>query len=90
MHVYPLFAAMGFAVGMCGLQLIRNICYNPEARVKKDNRLAGVMENEAEGKKYAEHTLRKFVGNRAPEIMPSINFFADPTFFVPFRNKQCQ
>jgi hypothetical protein len=30
--VYPLFAAMGVAVGICGFQLFRNITGNPEVR----------------------------------------------------------
>lgn len=48
-------------------------------RVNKENRAAGVLDNFAEGEKYAEHSLRKFVRNKDPEIMPSINsFFADP------------
>ncbi|XP_008806317.1 uncharacterized protein LOC103719037 [Phoenix dactylifera] len=78
-EVYPLFAAVGVAVGICGFQLVRNICINPEVRVSKEGRAAGVLENHAEGEKYAEHGLRRFVRNKAPEIMPSINrFFADP------------
>lgn len=49
-------------------------------RVNKQARAAGVLENFAEGEKYAEHFLRKFARNRTPEIMPSINnFFADPS-----------
>lgn len=31
-QVYPLFAAVGAAVGICGFQLVRNICINPEVR----------------------------------------------------------
>ncbi|KAI3703712.1 hypothetical protein L1987_73906 [Smallanthus sonchifolius] len=31
--VYPLFAALGVAVGICGMQLVRNISGNPEVRV---------------------------------------------------------
>ncbi|KAK9684652.1 hypothetical protein RND81_10G223000 [Saponaria officinalis] len=78
-EVFPLFAAVGVAVGICGMQLVRNICINPEVRVSKDKRIAGVLENHAEGEKYAEHFLRKYLRNKAPEIMPSINsFFADP------------
>ncbi|XP_028781701.1 uncharacterized protein LOC114750600 [Neltuma alba] len=77
-EVYPLFAAVGVAVGICGFQLVRNILINPEVRVSKEGRAAGVLENFAEGEKYAEHFLRKHVRNRAPEIMPSINsYFAD-------------
>ncbi|KAA8540876.1 hypothetical protein F0562_024986 [Nyssa sinensis] len=78
-EVYPLFAAVGAAVGICGFQLVRNICINPEVRVSKENRAAGVLDNFTEGEKYAEHFVRKFVRGRAPEIMPSINsFFTDP------------
>ncbi|XP_021734072.1 uncharacterized protein LOC110700782 [Chenopodium quinoa] len=78
-EVYPLFAAVGVAVGICGLQLVRNICINPEVRVTKENRTAGVLENFSEGEKYAEHLLRKYIRNKSSEIMPSINsFFADP------------
>ncbi|KAF8399353.1 hypothetical protein HHK36_015218 [Tetracentron sinense] len=132
-EVYPLFAAIGVAVGICGFSLVRNICINPEVRsllfspfyslyylsihlllvlivemlesntktgvsfekvvihlqtfpflspktrVNKENRAAGILDNFAEGEKYTEHALRKFVRNRSPEIMPSINsFFTDP------------
>ncbi|ESW10123.1 hypothetical protein PHAVU_009G182600 [Phaseolus vulgaris] len=79
-EVYPLFAAVGAAVGICGFQLVRNICINPEVRVNKEGRKAGVLENFSEGEKYTEHFLRKYVRNRSPEIMPSLNsFFADPS-----------
>ncbi|RWW39371.1 hypothetical protein BHE74_00055307 [Ensete ventricosum] len=79
-EVYPLFAAVGVAVGICGFQLVRNICINPEVRINKEGRAAGVLENYAEGEKYAEHSLRRFVRNRNPEIMPAINgFFTSPS-----------
>ncbi|KAJ8486413.1 hypothetical protein OPV22_018898 [Ensete ventricosum] len=58
-EVYPLFAAVGVAVGICGFQLVRNICINPEVRINKEGRAAGVLENYAEGEKYAEHSLRR-------------------------------
>ncbi|MBO8590000.1 hypothetical protein INN88_15510, partial [Staphylococcus aureus] len=58
-EVYPLFAAVGLAVGICGMQLARNILINPEVRVNKENRAAGILENFSEGEKYAEHGLRK-------------------------------
>ncbi|KAL6175600.1 hypothetical protein ACLB2K_049679 [Fragaria x ananassa] len=78
-EVYPLFLAVGAAVGICGFSMVRHICINPEVRVSKENRAAGVLDNFAEGEKYQEHMLRKFVRNRSPEIMPGINsFFADP------------
>ncbi|XP_078443703.1 B12D protein [Wolffia australiana] len=78
-EVYPLFAAVGVAVGICGFQLIRNVCINPEVRVNKEGRASGVLDNFAEGERYAEHSLRKFLRNKSPEIMPSINgFFTNP------------
>ncbi|KAH7858721.1 hypothetical protein Vadar_027152 [Vaccinium darrowii] len=78
-EVYPLFAAVGTVVGICGMQLVRNICTNPEVRVNKQNRAAGVLENFEEGKRYKENPVRKFVRGKRPEVMPSLNkFFADP------------
>ncbi|KAK4265004.1 hypothetical protein QN277_026112 [Acacia crassicarpa] len=78
-EVWPLFAAVGVAVGICGMQLVRNITINPEVRVTKEKRAAGVLENFAEGERYSQHFLRRFVRNKSPEIMPSINkFFSDP------------
>ncbi|ONK70234.1 uncharacterized protein A4U43_C05F31640 [Asparagus officinalis] len=78
-EVYPLFAATGVAVGICAFSLVRHICINPEVRVNKEGRAAGVLENFSEGERYAEHSLRKFVRNKAPEIMPSVNaFFTNP------------
>ncbi|XP_074584837.1 uncharacterized protein LOC141840686 [Curcuma longa] len=79
-EVFPLLAAVGTAVGICGFQLVRNICINPEVRVNKENRAAGILDNHAEGERYAEHGVRKFVRNKAPQIMPAINdFFTNPS-----------
>ncbi|KAF1870943.1 hypothetical protein Lal_00015243, partial [Lupinus albus] len=51
-----------------------------DPRVNKVNRAAGVLDNFAEGEKYAENFLRKFERNREPEIMPSLNrIFTDPS-----------
>ncbi|KAL5725308.1 hypothetical protein ACHQM5_008465 [Ranunculus cassubicifolius] len=78
-EVYPLFATLGLAVGICGYSLFRNITGNPEVRVNKENRAAGILENFKEGEKYTQHSLRKFVRGRSPEIMPGVNsFFTDP------------
>ncbi|KAL9332766.1 hypothetical protein ACSQ67_002376 [Phaseolus vulgaris] len=78
--VYPLFAAVGVAVGICGMQLVRNITTNPEVRVTKQNRAAGILDNFEEGEKYSEHSLRKYVRGKNPQIMPSVNnFFSEPS-----------
>ncbi|KAI3739278.1 hypothetical protein L2E82_29679 [Cichorium intybus] len=44
-EVYPLFAAMGVALGICGMQLFRNISGNHEVRVTKEKRVAGIFIN---------------------------------------------
>ncbi|CAL0327992.1 unnamed protein product [Lupinus luteus] len=78
-EVYPLFASVGLAVGICGMQLVRNISTNPEVRVTKEHRTAGILDNHAEGEKYSQHFVRKFVRGKTPQIMPSLNnFFSDP------------
>lgn len=77
-EVYPLFVATGAAVAMCCFQLSRNLFTNPEVRLLKENRAAGILDNFEEGEKYAEHRVRKYVRNKSPEIMPSINkYFAE-------------
>ncbi|KAL8547408.1 hypothetical protein ACS0TY_006946 [Phlomoides rotata] len=59
--------------------LILEAEFENTAKVNKQGRAAGVLENFDEGEMYSEHALRKFVRNKRPEIMPSINsFFADP------------
>ncbi|XP_057431961.1 uncharacterized protein LOC130724694 [Lotus japonicus] len=78
-EVFPLFATVGIAVGICGMQLVRNISTNPEVRVTKQNRAAGILDNFEEGEKYSQHFVRKFVRGKDTQIMPSINkFFSDP------------
>ncbi|KAK4788580.1 hypothetical protein SAY86_019899 [Trapa natans] len=77
--VYPLMAAMGFVTTMCVFQLTRNVLGNPDVRISKAHRAMAVLDNEQEGKKYVEHSLRKFLRTRPPEVMPTINrFFSKP------------
>ncbi|GLJ40049.1 hypothetical protein SUGI_0819970 [Cryptomeria japonica] len=78
-EVYPLFAATGVAVSMCVFQLVRNLITNPDVKISKENCRVDVPENWEEGKRYAEHGVRKYVRERAPEIMPTINSFFDNT-----------
>jgi hypothetical protein len=48
-------------------------------RVTKQNRAAGVLDNFSEGEKYSQHFVRRFVRDKSPQIMPSINnFFSNP------------
>ncbi|CAA0828302.1 B12D protein [Striga hermonthica] len=77
-EVYPLMAAMSFVTGMCVFQLTRNVILNPDVRINKVHRSTPVLENQEEGEKYAEHSLRRFLRTRPPEVMPAINrFFSD-------------
>lgn len=62
-----------------GIFTVTDNILSAKLRVSKESRAAGVLDNFAEGEKYAQHALRKYVRNKSPEIMPSINsFFADP------------
>ncbi|XP_022880456.1 uncharacterized protein LOC111397690 [Olea europaea var. sylvestris] len=74
-EVYPLVAAMTFVTGMCLFQLTRNVFLNPDVRINKAHRTTVVLENQEEGEKYAQHSLRKFLRTRPPEVMPTINRF---------------
>ncbi|KAJ1685808.1 hypothetical protein LUZ63_017198 [Rhynchospora breviuscula] len=78
-EVYPLFITVGAAVGLCTMQLTRNITGNPEVRVNKEKRAAGILDNFEEGERYAQHGVRKFLRTKTPEIMPALNkFFSNP------------
>lgn len=44
-------------------------------RINKDHRKSGVLDNQDEGEKYAEHSLRQFLRTRPPEVMPAVNRF---------------
>ncbi|OWM64507.1 uncharacterized protein LOC116206957 [Punica granatum] len=74
-EVYPLMAAMAFVSGMCVFQLTRNVFLNPDVRINKAHRSVPVLDNADEGEKYSQHSLRKFLRTRPPEIMPAINHF---------------
>ncbi|KAL3501060.1 hypothetical protein ACH5RR_035509 [Cinchona calisaya] len=78
-EIYPLLAPVAAVVGLCTMQLVRNICTNPEVRVTKEHRAAGVLDNFEEGEYYAQHRLRQFLRGKRPEVMPNINkFFSNP------------
>ncbi|CAL9129873.1 NADH-ubiquinone reductase complex 1 MLRQ subunit [Musa troglodytarum] len=74
-EVYPLMAAMTFVTSMCVFQLTRNILMNPDVRINKTNRTTAVLENAEEGEKYSQHSLRRFLSHRPPEVFPALNRF---------------
>ncbi|KAL2528674.1 Uncharacterized protein Fot_21275 [Forsythia ovata] len=59
--------------------MVANPNLNPKAKsINKAHRTTAVLENQEEGEKYAQHSLRKFLRTRPPEVMPTINrFFSD-------------
>eukprot|EP00898_Chlorokybus_atmophyticus_P007490 jgi/Chlat1/7742/Chrsp66S07213 len=75
-EVYPLFIAIGGAIGLCGFHLGRHITASPDVRLRKTDRAAGYLENHDEGQKWRDHGLRRFLAGRTAqpgEIMPKIN-----------------
>ncbi|KAG0629709.1 hypothetical protein M758_1G124300 [Ceratodon purpureus] len=72
-EIYPLFLAIGGALGICGFTMARNLTINPDVRISKQDRGAGVLENYKEGETYKNHSLRKYLHTQEPQIMPTIN-----------------
>ncbi|KAK6160365.1 hypothetical protein DH2020_003746 [Rehmannia glutinosa] len=79
-EVYPLFASVGVVLGICSMQLVRNICTNPEVRVLKENRAAGVLDNFEEGKNIRSMDLGStFVVDAPRSCQKSTVSFQIPT-----------
>lgn len=72
-EIYPLFAAIGTALGLCGFAIARNLVANPDVRINKVDRAAGYLENFKEGENYHQHSLRKYVEDRPPQIFAGLN-----------------
>ncbi|ONM21331.1 hypothetical protein Zm00014a_004537 [Zea mays] len=72
-EVYPLFATTGVAVGICVMQLVRNITTNPEVRVTKEKRAAGVLDNHDEGRRYSQHGVRRFWLSKRRDYMQAMD-----------------
>jgi len=81
MQVYPLFATTGVAVGICVVQLVRNITTPTRAeRVIKENRAAGVLDNHDEGRRYSQHGVRRFWLSKRRDYMQAMdNVPTDPS-----------
>ncbi|KAH8951456.1 hypothetical protein BDL97_09G027900 [Sphagnum fallax] len=71
--IVPLFAAVATGVGLAGFMAARHFTLNPDVRVNKEDREAGILDNQNEGKTYKDHGLRAYLRERRPEIMPAIN-----------------
>ncbi|WOK91630.1 hypothetical protein Cni_G00321 [Canna indica] len=79
LQVYPLMAAMTFVTSLCVFQLTRNVFMNPDVRVNKTNRTTAVLDNAEEGEKYSQHSFRRFLRQRRPEVFPALNNFFSRT-----------
>ena len=83
-QVYPLFVPMAAALGICSYQLVRNITGNPEVRVTKENRAAGVLDNHDEGRRYSQHGVRRFWLSKRRDYMQDMdNVPTDPSSSTP-------
>nr|PNR57436.1 hypothetical protein PHYPA_004430 [Physcomitrium patens] len=72
-EIYPLFLAVATALSMGGFVMARSIAVNPDVRISKQDREAGVLENYKEGEVYKNHRLRHYALKHGPQIMPSLN-----------------
>lgn len=51
----------------------RSMSVNPDIRIKKEDRIVGVLNNYGEGKLYKDHEFRKFLRMQDKTVMPSLN-----------------
>ncbi|EFJ14222.1 hypothetical protein SELMODRAFT_152721 [Selaginella moellendorffii] len=78
-EVIPLIGFIGAAMGLASFMCVRNLMLNPEVRINKEDRSAGLVQNYKEGYEYHEHGLRHYMRNRKSEIMPRINEYFTKT-----------
>jgi len=76
-EVYPIFVAIGGAVGLCGFFCTRQMTQSPGFRCWKTNRMNGDEFGEEkhfkQGQNYREHVIRRYLRTVTPQIMPGIN-----------------
>ena len=81
-QVYPIFAAIGGAVGLCGFFCTRQLVASPGFTAAKSRRMAGILETKAdfdEGKNWRDHRVRRFLRSmyggkgHGPQIFPGLN-----------------
>lgn len=77
--MYPIFVAIGSAVGLCGFFCTRQLVTSPGFTAAKTKRMAGLNEGDAwvkEGKSWREHrvrrTLKSMYGGQ-PQIFTGLN-----------------
>ncbi|KAH8972740.1 hypothetical protein BDL97_01G006900, partial [Sphagnum fallax] len=75
-EVYPVVAVLGTALSLCIFAMGRNLSINPDVRINKDDRAAGVLENYREGKAYKDHGFRRYLKDVKPSAFS--RYFSDP------------
>ena len=74
--MYPIFAALGSAVGLCAFFCTRQLTTSPGFTASKQKRATAIKEQAEdykEGEKFRNHFVRRFVHGMSPEIMPGLN-----------------
>ncbi|CAL6401244.1 unnamed protein product [Bathycoccus prasinos] len=75
-EVYPIFAALGSAVGLCAFFCTRQLTTSPGFTASKAKRATAIPETAQdfkEGEKFRNHFIRRSVLGMKPEIMPGLN-----------------
>ena len=75
-QVYPIFAALGSAVGLCTFFCTRQLTTSPGFTASKAKRATAIPETSQdvkEGEKFRNHFIRRTLSGRRPEIMPGLN-----------------
>ena len=75
-QVYPIFAALGSAVGLCTFFCTRQLTTSPGFTASKAKRATAIPETSQdvkEGEKFRNHFIRRTLSGSRPEIMPGLN-----------------
>mmetsp|Transcript_36297 Transcript_36297/g.79194 ORF Transcript_36297/g.79194 Transcript_36297/m.79194 type:complete len:97 (-) Transcript_36297:168-458(-) len=75
-EVYPIAAALGAAVGLCGFMCTRTLMANPDVRITKNDRGMGLLEDDRfykEGESFHNHAVRRWTRSLDKQLMPSLN-----------------
>jgi len=65
-ELYPLCFTVSAILGLSGFLISRNLTINPDVRINKDDRVAGILKNHKEGKTYYNHQLRGYLRSHYP------------------------
>ncbi|MQL88192.1 hypothetical protein Taro_020750 [Colocasia esculenta] len=72
MPVYLLFAAVGVAIGICGFQLIRNLCINPEVRSEREEFQLALFKNRKKENLFANWAILMHMLTTGPSLQQNM------------------